>query len=203
LKVQAELAWLPAQLVKARLTEAGIGEADLLKILGWAGRSHRLFASGFQHVHIGEDHSQAVERALLGQGFWHVIERVDESFPLEMPEVKEQFARIIGWDAGSFTWTHKDETGRWMQESWQAVHFDKVSLDSWLVEWSQRAAAGHLQDNEIDDWITNDCHTENSKVAWASYKRLFGNRAGKKEIFAGRWRCLHPGRGRGRLPRPK
>jgi hypothetical protein len=133
--------------------------------------------------------------------FWRVFERVDPLFEGIGEDVKAQYQRIVRWEESSFTWTLDDGGDAWKQETWESVHFDRVSFESLIAELRDRSNAGALQGFEIDEWIRTECSTENSKLAWTSFKSTFGDRTGKRDpTFRDAWTRVKGERTRGRLP---
>ncbi len=192
--------WLSANDTRMRLIRAGIGESDLLRIVAWACRSNRVFSTGFPRIHSDENHSQLIERRNLNTlRIWQVLERLDSSFPLELPDRRKAIRPIIDWKTGHFSFSITKADGRRTEEHWEAVHFDRISVESLMDQWQTRSQVNELQDIEIDVWIGTECQTENSKDAWRAFKGAFGNRSGKRDpTFLAAWHRVKGKRGRGR-----
>jgi hypothetical protein len=195
--------WLPARELRLRLADEGIGEADLLRLVAWAALSGRLVASGFRTIHTMDNHLSAGERAIVSHRLWRVFERVDPAFDQIEASAKSQFQRIVRWDAGEFTWTLDHSEQDWNQETWSAVHFDRITAESLLAEIRERAEHTLLQDFEIDDWIRESCQASSKNAAWIEFSRTFGRRAVKRDpTFIDAWRRVKGRRARGRPSSP-
>lgn len=181
--------WFSTRELRERLIAAGVAEAQLSNAVAWYCRWRGLIATGFGSVHNGDETVRGIERSHVPDRVWRVFQAAD----------KPELECSIGWDAGQFTWVRAPDDAPHLQETWSSVHFDRVSVDSIIWDLERQADVGTAYGWEVEAWIRAECRTENSKEAWAAYRKTFGKRAGKKSLFEARWREVKQRAGRGRL----
>ncbi|KMS53606.1 hypothetical protein V474_22770 [Novosphingobium barchaimii LL02] len=184
----ADLDWLPAREVQRRLFAAGLAAGDLTGSIAWFARHRGLIATGFGRVHNGDAVVREPSRDRVPLRMWRAL------LAGEKPGL-ESFA---SWTDGSLTWVIVRDDGRDLQETWESVHFDRVSVETMVRDISTRGDVDCLQGWEIDRWIETACRTEDSKAAWAAYSLDHGARRGKKAAFTVAWRRVKGERKPGR-----
>lgn len=170
--------WLPAREVYRRLIDVGVPARDVARALAFLCQQQGLIATGFGRVHIGDEIRHRNRRQQVNSRAWRALQ-------IEKPEVEAW----VSWDAGELTWTMTVEGKSTMQETWQSVHFDRISIDSAVWQMKVRAEADAMHDYEIDAWIENDCRASDVKKAWKQLTTDVGtSRRGKWTIFNDRWK---------------
>ena len=187
----SKIEWLAAREVRALLLSAGLATSELNNSVAWYCLRRGLIATGFGRVHDGGQTAQGLERSRVSHRLWRFL----------AAEERPQFACIVRWEDGEFTYIITRESGTDLQESWDSVHFDQLSVASTVREIEARTKANLLHVFEIEAWIRNRCQTENSKDAWKLFKDSFGARAGKKLAFVECWKEVKGPRKRGRMPK--
>lgn len=159
----------------------------MLKTIARAGLRGPIFATGLQSIWTAGVHRSACERAPVSSMMWRV---------LCSPNADDAgYQRCIHCD--DLIWNRGDHVDDFDQEIWQAVWLDRLSFDAFLADLARCSPAAKVTAEETKNWIMA-WSGSNSKVAWAAYRRHFGNRAGKRdEDFQPEWLRVHgtPSRG--------
>lgn len=181
--------WVPARVVRQRVRDVGVGDAELLTKIAGACLSGRMIGSGYRVLHGRGACDLAEDRQRVGSRFWRFL-RVEDG----------RFERIARWDLGQFHWSMIDTEGNSYQESWYGVVFDAPLFRIWLDEIVEGSAPVKANPGEIRHWLEHHCPSENYKLAWPRFKADFGKRAVPFAVFEPLFKAWkgNPGRGRPR-----
>lgn len=184
---QSSTAWLRLSDACQQLRRVGVGDADLLRTIAYAGLRERIVATGFQSVHVGGEHHAAVDRAPVRSMMWRVLcsPKADDA----------GYERWIRNEA--LIWTRGDHVDNFTQEIWRCVFVDRLSFDALLTDTLAAIGANIVNEAEVLAWIEVYPGT-GREDGWEAFQTHFGARACKRHVFRSAWSVDRGVRGRGR-----
>lgn len=179
-------AWLRLTEACKRLRAAGVGEADILPTIAYAGLRGQLIATGFPSAHIGTTRHRSNERDHVRSIMWRVLS--------SKKAAAAGYERFVSGE--DLVWTLTTDEG-YRQEAWRCVFVDRASFAALLADASAKAKANLVSDGETAEWIET-YPGQYVESAWEAFRKHFGARAGARAAFRAVWKIVRGTRGKGR-----